>query len=73
MLTIVKLNVAARCRGEPQDQMEIREQPKLQQKRIFTVAKIRGPNLLEHETLDIEGGAVAILGKEEERTVKDPF
>ena len=61
--------------GEPQDQMEIRaiQAYSLQRKRILAAAKLCGPDLLEHETLDIKGGVAAILGKEEERMAKDQF
>ena len=40
----------------------------LQRKSLLAAAKIRGPNLLEHETLDIKGGAATILGNNQERT-----
>ena len=43
----------------------------LQQESLFAATKIRGPDLLEHETLDIKGGAATILGKKEGRTAKD--
>ena len=72
-LTAAKCTVAAarekaRYSDEPHEQMETRAV-----RGIFAAAKIRSPDLLEHETLDIKGGAVAILGKNKGRTTKEQF
>ena len=45
----------------------------LQWKSLFAVAKIHGPDLLEHETLDIKGGAAAILGNNQDKMTEDQF
>ena len=70
-------NLKIKWRQEQSELTCFSENPfSLQWKSLFTAAKVRDPDLLEHETLYIKGEVAAILRekkKGEERTAKDQF